>query len=57
MKWALIDPNGQVINIIIYDGVSEFQAPGGVTLLQVNDWINIGDNKNDPKPVPPSVTP
>lgn len=46
MKWALIDNQEIIQNIIAYDGVSEFLPPEGLTLNQVNDWCLIGQNIN-----------
>ena len=46
MKWALVDRNNIVQNVIDYDGTSTYTPLSYLTLEQVNDWINIGDNKD-----------
>jgi len=51
MKHALIDTNGVVQNIIVYDGVSPYN-PAPLILEQVADHINIGDHKDAPPPTP-----
>jgi Domain of unknown function (DUF4376) len=56
MKWALVDHDSICQNIIHYEVGSGYQPPEGFYLLQVNDWINIGDNINDPEPTPPTPT-
>lgn len=45
MKWAIIN-NDIVENIIEYDGVATYIPNTGNVLEQINDWVNIGDNKN-----------
>lgn len=50
MKWALIDKKDIVRNIIQYDGESPYTPLSWQTLEEVNDWVNIGDNKNAPEP-------
>lgn len=50
MKWALVDGSSIVQNIISYDGVSAYQPPQGLQLLEVNDWVHIGDNKDIAQP-------
>ena len=34
---------GTVINIIVYDGVSEYSPPAGTRLAQITNTANIGD--------------
>lgn len=46
MIWALIDEDGFVRNTIEYNGVSPYNPPEGMTLLQVNNWVGIGDHKD-----------
>lgn len=50
MQWALVDGSNIVQNIIVYDGVSDYQPQDGLSLVEVNDWIKIGDEKNTPEP-------
>ncbi len=52
MQYAIIDPNGVIINLVAYDGVSKFTPAGGTKLVKVNDWLHLGDNQNDPQPAP-----
>jgi hypothetical protein len=49
MKWALVDSDNIIQNVIAYDGADEYIPPQGVTLQQVNDWLHIGDNVNQPQ--------
>lgn len=42
MNYAVIDKNGIVQNIIIYDGVSPYNPGAGLTLVQ-SDTAGIGD--------------
>lgn len=49
MKYALIDDNDIVQNIIAYDGFSPYN-PSPLILTQVNNWINIGDHKDAAEP-------
>ena len=55
MKWALVDTNEIVVNVIAYDGVSEYAVPEGLSLEEVNDWVDIGQATDVPEPTP--VTP
>ena len=50
MKWALVDSNNIVQNVIVYDGVSPYTPPDSLSAQQVNDWLNIGDDINEPQP-------
>lgn len=50
MKYALIDTNGIVRNIIQYDGIASYNPPFGFTLEQVNDWVNTGQATDVPEP-------
>lgn len=56
MKIALVDSNGIVRNVIVYDGVAPFIPPIGQTVQHVNDWVDIGQNQNVSIPPPPIVT-
>ena len=49
MKWALVE-NDIVKNVIVYDEQSSYTPPEGQSLIQVNDWIDIGENINLPEP-------
>lgn len=59
MKWALIDENNQIVNIIVYDGKSQYEPDNkSHSLVQVNDWLNIGDSITKEKPaddIPPTA--
>lgn len=50
MQYAIIDRNGTIVNIIVYDGNSSYDPGENFTLELVNDWIDIGMNKDEPKP-------
>lgn len=53
MKWAEVDENDIVVNTIVYDGIAELPGlPMGIRVIQINDWLNKGDNINDPEPPP-----
>lgn len=56
LKYALIDADNIIRNIIEYDGVSAYKPPTGLRVQQVEDWLDIGHNANDPAP-PPNTTP
>lgn len=49
MVWALIStdeniaPIGTIVNIIVYDGMAQYEPPPGMTLSQVPDETHIGD--------------
>lgn len=49
MKWAWIDSNNIVRNIIVYDGIAKYSPPEGYTLEEINDWVNILDSKDIPE--------
>lgn len=51
MKWALVNNENVVMNVVDYDGVSSLEPIDGLQLLEVNDWINIGDSIDMPQPV------
>ena len=37
MRYALIDADGLVVNVIVWDGNAEYTAPDGLTLVQIPD--------------------
>ena len=51
MNWALVDANGIVQNLIAYDGKTPYSPPTGMTLEQVNPWVQVGQNIDTPEPV------
>jgi hypothetical protein len=53
MKYALVDANNIVQNLIVYSEGSNYTPEEGLSVQQVNEWINIGDNKDAPEPLPP----
>ena len=56
MRWALVDSNNKVRNVIVYDGISPYLPPEGIVLREVNDWVEIGldaDIKEADVPKPP----
>lgn len=50
MKWALVDSDSIIKNIIIYDGISEYSPPDGLNLTQVEDWLNMNEHIDSPQP-------
>jgi hypothetical protein len=50
MKWALVDNTNTVQNLIVYDGVAAYTPPEGLTLQQVNPWVQIGQLSTIPQP-------
>lgn len=43
-RWVVKEvPSGTIINIILYDGESEYTPPEGVYLTEVADNLHIGD--------------
>jgi hypothetical protein len=53
MRMALVDDKGIVKNVIVYDPSKEWNPPAGLTLVEVNDWVNIDDAYDKPLPPPP----
>lgn len=43
MKWALVNSENRIRNLIEYDGYTSFVAPNGLTLVQVNDDAKLND--------------
>ncbi len=41
MNWCLVNEDGLVINVIIYDGISPYTPPQGTSLIQ-SDIAGIG---------------
>lgn len=52
MNWALVNESGIVENIIEYDGVEPYIPADGLSLLEINDWIDISDHKDAAKKPP-----
>lgn len=53
MKWALVDSQNIVQNTIDYDPLEPYgpySAPAGLILMQINDWIEIGQDTQTPDP-------
>ncbi len=42
MRWALVNEQNIVINIIAYNGSDPFIPPQGIRLREVQDWLQIG---------------
>lgn len=55
MRWALVDKENICQNVIVYDPDSDYEPAEGLKLLEVNDWINIGDSIDKSEPQPPPV--
>lgn len=59
MKWALVDSQNKVSNVIAYDGESPYEPPAGLNLREVNNWVDLGMDadipfEQVPKPIPKS---
>lgn len=52
MKYALIDENNIVTNLVAYDGAADYTPPEGHFLVQVNDWVAIGSRADAVRPQP-----
>jgi hypothetical protein len=50
MKWALINSDKLVVNVIAYDGEAEYTPEVRLSLEQVSDWLTIGDDISKPAP-------
>ena len=35
MSYAVVDTNGLVVNVVIWDGVTDFQVPSGMSLVEL----------------------
>lgn len=44
MRWALVNQNNIVSNIIIWDGQAPLMRPEGITFVQINEDENCGMN-------------
>jgi len=44
MQWALVDANGIIQNLIVYNGIHPYIPPEGFTLKQVAAGKKIGDS-------------
>lgn len=42
MRWAVIDSNNIVVNVVIWDGVSDWTPPEGCRVVK-SDTLSIGD--------------
>lgn len=40
-RYALLDPSGTVLNIVVWDGVTPYEPDG--SLVEVPDSVQIGD--------------
>lgn len=49
MKYALHNEHGIIVNVIEYDGKNKYNPGAGLTLCEINDWVQIGDHKDTPK--------
>ena len=52
MIWALVDSNDVVLNRIEYDGKAKVSYPDGIKVMEVNDWVAMGQNISVAKPAP-----
>lgn len=42
MKWAIINTENIVMNIIVWDGVTPYNPGDGLTLVPINDGVPYG---------------
>ncbi|MXF49446.1 hypothetical protein GR294_23410 [Raoultella sp. Lac2] len=55
--WAVIDSNGIVVNIVVWDGSEEWLPPEGMTAVNCGDKpFCIGGSYRDGEFTPPSVS-
>jgi hypothetical protein len=59
VMYYLLVKDGVIVNAIDYDGVSPYTPPDGCTLVETNEFYNIGwlwvdGHPVDPNPPPPS---
>jgi hypothetical protein len=54
VKWGIVDQNNIVQNSgIVWDGIKPLpDLPSDLTVMQINDWLNKGDDVNAPQPPP-----
>ena len=50
MKWALVNAEDIIVNVILYDADAPYTPPEGTFVMEVNDWLNIGDPTTKPEP-------
>lgn len=55
MQYALVDSNNVVKNFIV-PPVGEWVPPVGLTVQQVNDWVEVGQDTGTPQPSPTTQT-
>lgn len=55
MRYALVDENNVVVNVIEYNGSDPYTPPAGLTIKSVDDWIDIGHDADLPLPVSPVI--
>lgn len=58
--YAVLDADNKAINFVLWDGVSEYNPPGGVALILIPEgisynygWVWDGEKFVDPNPPPP----
>lgn len=54
MKYALVNKDSIIENVVAHDPAlphGGYEPPTGLSIMEVNDWLNIGDNINAPEPV------
>jgi len=62
MRYAVVDTDGMVTNIILWSGTDEFSAPDGCELIQAPDEVYIGCSREGnewiiPEPPEPEAAP
>jgi hypothetical protein len=55
MNYAIIDNTGLVVNVILWDGESEWQPPEGYQAVELTDGAGIGWTYADGVFTPPAI--
>jgi hypothetical protein len=55
MNYALIDNTGLVVNVVVWNGKSDWQPPEGQQLVELSDGAGIGWTYSDGVFTPPLV--
>lgn len=56
MKYALIDSNGLIQNLIVHNPSSSYTPPSGLAIASVNDWLHVGQHITDAAPTSTPLT-
>jgi len=50
MQWALVNAQDIVENVIVYDPELPYKPAEGLRIVEINDWVTIGDRFDMPQP-------